>query len=73
MKKKGQQKRVTLLVNVWLNHLPNSAERPGVCVRACVRFTARHAWWCLLVFDTGRSAAEEMFIGPSHPWHAHHH
>lgn len=23
------KKRVTLLVNVWLNHLPNSAERPG--------------------------------------------
>lgn len=23
------RKRVTLLVNVWLNHLPNSAERPG--------------------------------------------
>jgi hypothetical protein len=26
-----RRKRVTLLVNVWLNHLPNSAERPGAC------------------------------------------
>lgn len=35
----GGKGRVTLLVNVWLNHLPNSAGRPGayVCVlRVCV-------------------------------------